>query len=190
MKRIVSLSTLLTVVALLMLLVVGAAAAAPPLQEIGDPDLPGDPEPGDPEPEIEEAEAAEATEAEPEGTAARIDFEIACHAAKKGHYSIQTLGGGEIASWYALDGWEDSGWLSNIDIGNRTVWVDVVYYPGPDTEPIVMRMLNHVPGETHGWVASGQAHALEVAWPDQPLMCAEEMADPNMTEEGFDDADL
>lgn len=163
MKKLVKVSILFGIAALLMLLVFGSAAAA----EI------------EPEPEIEpggegeveaEPEAAEPAEAGPEGTAARIDFEIAGHAAKKGHYSVQALGGGEIASWYALDGWEDSGWLSNIDIGNRTLWVEVVYYPGPDTEGTVMRILNHVPGEAYGWVASGEAHALEVAWPDQELV--------------------
>jgi hypothetical protein len=164
------------IAALVMLLAVGVVGA----QEI-EPEIEVEIEPGgegEVEPEPEAAEATEAAEAGPEGTAARIDFEIAGHTAKKGHYSVQALGGGEIASWYALDGWEDSGWLSNIDIGNRTVWVEVVYYPGPDTEGTVMTILNHVPGEPYGWVASNQAHALEVAWPDEPLMGAEEMPNP------------
>lgn len=175
MKKVMSVGFLFGLAVLLLLLVVGAAAAAPPLQDIGDPDLPrdpelDDPELDDPEPEIEEVEAAEPAEAAPEGTAVRVDFELAPgHSAKRGHYSIQTLGGGEIASWYALDGWLDSGWISNVDIGNRTVWVEVVYYPGPETEGTVMRILNHVPDEPYGWVASGEAHALEVAWPDMPV---------------------
>ena len=169
MKRIVSLSTLLTVIALLMLLVVGTAAAAP-AQDIGDPDI------GDPDPELDDAEAAEA---EPSGAAVRIDFEIAGHVAKKGHYSVQTPGGGEIASWYALDGWEDSGWLNDIEFGPDTIWVEVVYYPGPNTEGTTMTILNHAPGETYGWAAQGMSHALEVAWPDEPLMGAEEM-EPNL----------
>ena len=63
--------------------------------------------------------------------------------------------------------------------GNRTVWVEVVYYPGPDTEGTVMTILNHVPDEAYGWASDGMAHALEVAWPDEPLMGAEEM-DPNL----------
>jgi hypothetical protein len=169
MKKLVNMSVLFGVIALVMLLAVGSAAAFEIEPEI---------EPGDlGEGEVEaEPEAEAPAEAGPEGTAARIDFEIAGHAAKKGHYSIQALGGGEIASWYALDGWEDSGWISNIDIGNRTVWVEVVYYPGPETEGTVMTILNHVPDEAYGWVASGQAHALEVAWPDQELMAE---AEPN-----------
>ena len=164
MRKLLYVSILFGIAALLMLLVVGSAGAVAPLQT----------EPVEGEVEVEPIMEAETpAEPDPEGTAARIDFEIAGHAAKKGHYSIQALGGGEIASWYALDGWEDSGWLSNIDIGNRTVWVEVVYYPGPDTEGTVLTILNHVPDEPYGWVASGEAHALEVAWPDQELMAAE-----------------
>ena len=182
MKKLVKVSILFGIAALLMLMVFGSVGAASPLQVgPGEGEIEREPEikPGG-EGEVEpEPEAAEAAEAGPEGTTTRIDFEIAGHAAKKGHYSVQALGGGEIASWYALDGWEDSGWLSNIDIGNRTVWVEVVYYPGPDTEGTVMTILNHVPGESYGWVGSNEVHALEVAWPDEPLMGAEEM-DPNL----------
>jgi len=154
MRKVASVSVLFVIVALLLFLMVGVAGAQ---------DVPA------------EGEAEAPAEAGPEGTATRIDFEIAGQVAKKGHYSVQALGGGEIASWYALDGWEDSGWLSNIDIGNRTVWVEVVYYPGPDTEGTVMTILNHVPGEAYGFVASNEVHALEVAWPDQELMAEAEM---------------
>ena len=149
MRKVASVSVLFVIVALLLFLMVGVAGAQ---------DVPA------------EGEAEAPAEAGPEGTATRIDFEIAGQVAKKGHYSVQALGGGEIASWYALDGWEDSGWLSNIDIGNRTVWVEVVYYPGPDTEGTVMTILNHVPDEAYGWASNGMAHALEVAWPDQELV--------------------
>ena len=48
--------------------------------------------------------------------------------------------------------------------------MEVVYYPGPDTEGTVLTILNHVPDEPYGWVASNEAHALEVAWPDQELV--------------------
>ena len=167
MKKLVKVSILFGIAALLMLMVFGSAAA-----EV-EPEV----EPGEGEVEVEPE--PEATEETPDGTAVRIDFEIAGHAAKKGHYSVQALGGGEIASWYALDGWEDSGWITEVDIGNRTVWVEVVYYPGPDTEGTVMTILNHVPDEAYGWASDGMAHALEVAWPDEPLMGAEEM-DPNL----------
>ena len=163
MKNLVKVRVLFGIIALVMLLAVGSAGALEIEPEI---------EPGvDPVGEGEiEPEPEAAPEAAPEGTAVRIDFEIAGHVAKRGHYSVQQLGGGEIASWYALDGWEDSGWISNVDIGNRTVWVEVVYYPGPDTEGTVMRILNHVPDEPYGWVANGMVHALEVAWPDQEIL--------------------
>ena len=114
---------------------------------------------------------AAAAETEPESTAVRIDFEIAGQVARKGHYSVQTVGGGEIASWYALDGWEDSGWLTTADIGRGTVWVQVLYYAGPGAAPVRMMILNHVPGDEYGWVTDGEAHALEVAWPDTELVC-------------------
>lgn len=71
-----------------------------------------------------------------------------------------------MASWYALDGWQDSGWLDNLKISRNEVWVQVLYYPGPDTEPTVMEILNHAPSEDYGWLAKGVAHALEVGWPE------------------------
>jgi hypothetical protein len=172
MKKLVYVSSLLGMVALMVMLVVGSAVAAP--AQVGpseiEPEIEPEPEGGLLGEGEAETEPEEAAEAEPSGTAVRIDFEIAGHVAKRGHYSVQTPGGGEIASWYALDGWEDSGWISNVDIGRETVWVEVLYYPGPDTEPTVMRILNHAPDETYGWVSQGMAHALEVAWPDQELV--------------------
>lgn len=110
------------------------------------------------------------TEEEPSGTAVRIDFELAGQVAKRGHYSVQVPGGAEVASWYALDGWQDSGWISDLELAKEDVWVQVVYYPGPDTEGTVLTILNHVPDEEYGWLGMGQAHALEVAWPDQEIM--------------------
>jgi hypothetical protein len=160
MRKLVKLTVLFGVAALCMLLAVGYSAAAQTESDADD----GAAE----EPETE-AEAVE--EAAPEGTAVRINFEIAGQAAKKGHYSVQTLGGGEIASWYALEGWEDSGWISNLDIGNKTVLVEVLYYPGPGAVPTHLLILNHVPDDEYGWVSEGVAHALEVAWPETELVC-------------------
>lgn len=145
MKKTVNVSILFGVFALLLLLVVGSVGAA---------DAPA--------------------EADPSGTAARIDFELAPgHSAKRGHYSIQVAGGAEVASWYALDGWLDSGWLDDLEIGSETVLVRVLYYPGPETEPTVLKILNPAPGTDQGWLGRGMAHALEVAWPDQPIEGAE-----------------
>ena len=169
MKKKFGWTVLFAVVALIVLLAVGVVGA----QEIEiepEPEI-GGPGEVEPEPGAGEAEAAEApAEAGPEGTALRIDFELAPgHSAKRGHYSVQVAGGAEVASWYALDGWLDSGWISNLDIGAETVLVDVLYYPGPETEPTKMRILNPAPGTEQGWIGRGMAHALEVAWPDMPV---------------------
>jgi hypothetical protein len=107
---------------------------------------------------------------EPTGTAVRINFELAPgHSAKRGHYSVQLPGGAEVASWYALDGWVDSGWISDLEIKGDTVLVHVLYYPGPDTTPTALEILNPAPGTDMGWLGEGMAHALEVAWPDMPM---------------------
>ncbi len=142
MKRFVSVSALFVVVTLVVLLAVGTAGA-------------------------QETAAAEES---PSGTAVRINFELAPgHSAKRGHYSVQLPGGAEVASWYALDGWLDSGWISDLEIKGETELVQVLYYPGPDTEPTMMRILNPAPGTDMGWLGKGMAHALEIAWPDQPV---------------------
>jgi hypothetical protein len=175
MKNLVNVSVLLGIVVLIMLLVVASAGASS--LQVGlaegeiEPEVEPEVEPGG-EGEVE-PEAGAAAEADPEGAALRINFVVGGHTARRGLYVVQTPGGGEIASWYALDGWEDSGWISNLEIGRETVWVEVLYYPGPDTVPTVMRILNHAPDTTYGWVSQGMGHALEVAWPDQPLMFEE-----------------
>jgi len=161
MKNKFKVFTLFTIVALMIMLVAGSVFAQEGEVEV------------EPEPDIGDPDVGGATEVEPEpdpqGAAVRIDFEMAPgHSAKRGHYSVQDIGGGEIASWYALDGWLDSGWIDELPIVGA-IHVQVLYYPGPDTEPTVMRILNHAPDSEYGWLAGGTAHALEVAWPDQPI---------------------
>lgn len=121
------------------------------------------------------SEEAAPAEVVPDKTAVRIDFELAGQEAKRGHYSVQVPGGAEVASWYALDGWQDSGWITDLELARDDVWVQVVYYPGPDTEGTVLTILNHVADEEYGWLGRGKAHALEVAWPDQEIMSEAEM---------------
>jgi len=168
MKKLVNVNVLLGIAVLIMLLAVGSAGASSLQVGVAEGEIEPEIEPGG-EGEVE-PEAGEAVEADPEGAALRINFVVSGHTAKQGLYIVQTPGGGEIASWYALDGWEDSGWISNLDIGRETVWVEVLYYPGPDTEPTVMRILNYAPDTAYGWVSQGMGHALEVAWPDQELV--------------------
>jgi hypothetical protein len=173
MKKI---TILLSLTVLVLLLAVGPAAALVPSEIEPEPEpIIGEIE-IEPEPEMEEE--AEPAEEGPSGTAVRIDFELAPgHSAKRGHYSVQVEGGAEVASWYALDGWLDSGWINDLEIAGDAVHVNVLYYPGPETEPTVMRILNPAPGTEMGWVGNGMAHALEVAWPDMPV-------------EGFDDVEV
>ena len=169
MKKFVNMSTLLGIAALLILLAVGSAAAAPPLQ-FG---------PGEIEPELEPesggglrgggASLREDAPAEPSGTAVRINFEVSGHKARRGLYIIQDSDGNLVASWWAYNGQVDSGWFENIDISRETIHVQVLYYPGPNTKPTVMKIVNHAPGSAYGWMSQGIGHALEVAWPDKGI---------------------
>ena len=113
--------------------------------------------------------AAEESAAEPSGTAVCINFELAGHAAKPGHYSVQLPGGAEVASWYMLEGWQDSGWVDDLAIKGETELVQVLYYPGANAQPTVLKILNPTPGTEMGWMGKGMAHALQVAWPDMLL---------------------
>lgn len=106
------------------------------------------------------------TERPRENSCVRINFDISGDEALRGLYIVQETGGKLLASWYALDGWKDSGWFKDIDISHENVYVQVLYYPGPATEPTVMNILNHAPDSPQGWMSWGVCHALEVAWPD------------------------
>jgi hypothetical protein len=116
------------------------------------------------------AQEDEADQPDPEGTATRINFEQSEDSALEGLYVVQETGGRIVATWYAEEGWRDSGWLNHLDLAHESVWVNVLFYPGPDTEPTTLTILNHAPKKTYGWLSRGTAHALEVAWPE-----AEEM---------------
>ena len=179
MKKLASVSTLIGIVVLLILLVVGSAAAGE-IEPMPGGSLRGggEPEPGGGVPVQGGTTLQKGTPAEPSGAALRIDFQVAGHKAHRGLYVVQREGGDELTSWFARGGEEDSGWISNLDLGRETIWVKVLYYPGPDTTPTVMKILNHAPGTAYGWVSQGMGHALEVAWPDQPLMGPEWMMGP------------
>ena len=101
-----------------------------------------------------------------EDSCVRINFEVSGDEAVRGLYIVQETGGKQLASWYALDGWQDSGWFKDIDISHENVYVQVVYYPGPDTSPTYLTILNHAPDSEYGWMSWGMCHALEVAWAD------------------------
>ncbi|MCA9948399.1 MAG: hypothetical protein KDE48_02020 [Anaerolineales bacterium] len=96
----------------------------------------------------------------------RINFDITGDEAMRGLYVVQEVGGAVYAEWYALDGWQDSGWIRGIDIAYPSVYVQVLYYSGPGAEPVVMKIVNPAPGTEYGWLGRGMCHALEVGWPD------------------------
>ncbi len=169
MKKLAHVSVLFGLVALLLLLAAGSASAEAP-QQMGPPGW-GEEVPGG----WSGGEADVGAEAEPGGTALRINFEVGGHKAKGGTYVVRYVDGDEIASWHAYPGATDSGWINGIELTRKTVWVEVVYYPGPHGAPIVMKILNPAPGTAYGWVSQGMAHAIEVAWPDMPVMPPDSM---------------
>lgn len=95
----------------------------------------------------------------------RINFEVSGHAAKRGLYIVQEVGGRFLVGWEADDGWQDSGWIYDIPITFPAVYVEVLYYHGPGADPVRLNILNPAPGTDVGWLARGMCHALEVGWP-------------------------
>ncbi len=95
----------------------------------------------------------------------RINFEVSGDEAKRGLYVVQEVGGRVLYEWYALDGWQDSGWVHDIDISYPSVYVQVFYYSGPGATPVKMKILNPAPGTSDGWLARGMCHAIEIGWP-------------------------
>lgn len=96
----------------------------------------------------------------------RVNFDVSGDEAQRGLYVVQEIGGAELATWYALDGWQDSGWFTDIDIPYPSVYVQVLYYSGPGATPVEMEIVNPAPGTDYGWMSRGSCHAQEVAWPD------------------------
>ena len=95
----------------------------------------------------------------------RINFEVGGDEAKNGRFDVVEVGGRILASWQAQDGWQDSGWMRNIELTHRAVHVQVLYYANDTAPPVTMRILNPAPDTEYGWLAEGVCHAIEVAWP-------------------------
>jgi hypothetical protein len=115
---------------------------------------------------------ATATKRPREHSCVRINFEVSGDEARRGLYVVQEIGGRVLASWYAEEGWMDSGWFKEIDIPYENVYVQVLYYSGPGADPVVLEIVNHAPDSPHGWMSWGMCHALEVAWPDDADLTA------------------
>jgi hypothetical protein len=95
----------------------------------------------------------------------RINFEVSGHFAKEGWYEVQESSGRVLTRWYANKGWQDSGWINELQISFQAVHVQVVYFPLDGSDSVTMQMYNPAPDVAFGWVSRGMCHALEVGWP-------------------------
>ncbi|MCA9952286.1 MAG: hypothetical protein KDE48_21695 [Anaerolineales bacterium] len=118
-------------------------------------------------PEITATASVTPTKEPRENTCLRINFDIGGHEAKRGLYVVQEVGGRVLYTWYAEDGWQDSGWVKDIDITHPSVYVQVLYYSGPGAEPVEMEIVNPAPDSAYGWLSRGMCHAIEVKWPGE-----------------------
>lgn len=98
----------------------------------------------------------------------RINFEMSGDEAREGIYEVREVGGRLLYTWYAQEGWQDSGWIYQIDISFEHVYIEVFFVP-EDGPPVKMRIVNPSPGTSYGWLSRGQCHALEVGWPDETV---------------------
>ena len=109
----------------------------------------------------------------------RINFEISGDYAHPGNFVVQEVGGRLLASWHADEGWQDSGWIRDIDITHPSVFVEVYFVSDFGSDAIKMHILNPAPGTEYGWLSRGVCHALEVGWPEN--MPELPTPDPNST---------
>jgi hypothetical protein len=123
-------------------------------------------EPGGNESTVTPSPTATATKERRLDACLRINFDISGDEARRGLFVVREVGGRELASWYAEEGWTDSGWIYGIDIPYPSVYVQVFYHHGDGSPPIEMRIVNPAPGTSYGWLSRGQCHALEVGWPE------------------------
>jgi hypothetical protein len=101
----------------------------------------------------------------PDSACLRINFEVSGDVAQAGTYEMIELGGRHLASWEAQAGWQDSGWIRDIEISFDAVHVQVLYHEGSAGDPVTMAIFNPAPGTEYGWIARGMCHAVEVGWP-------------------------
>ena len=102
---------------------------------------------------------------DPQLACLRINFEVSGDVAQAGTYEVQEVNGRPLARWTAQAGWQDSGWIRDIEISFEAVYVRVLYQAPGGAIPVEMAVENPAPGTTYGWVARGMCHAVEVGWP-------------------------
>lgn len=102
---------------------------------------------------------------DPQLACLRINFEVSGDVAQAGSYEVREVTGRPLVSWTAKDGWQDSGWLRDIEISFEAVHVQVFFVSSTGGDPVEMAIENPAPGTNYGWVARGMCHAVEVGWP-------------------------
>ena len=95
----------------------------------------------------------------------RINFDMGEGSARRGTFVVQETGGRVLTTWWADEGWKDSGWIYDVDITYHSVYVQVFFVKGDGSTPIEMTVLNPAPGTEYGWLTRGRCHAIEVDWP-------------------------
>ncbi len=96
----------------------------------------------------------------------RINFEVSGDSALAGTFIVMETTGHIVTTWHAEAGWQDSGWIRDLEITFPSVYVDVWFQPDSGGPPIKMVILNPAPGTESGWLSRGVCHALEVGWPE------------------------
>lgn len=101
---------------------------------------------------------------------ARFNFELGQNhdtgSLVPGLYTMREIGtGSTLATWWASSAWEDSGWITDIDIAFPSVWVEVFFYPHGDEPAVKMNIINPAYGTAYGWLTGGMCHAIEIEFP-------------------------
>lgn len=97
---------------------------------------------------------------------AQFSFHQGGRSAQAGVYALHDVTGGQIAVWSAPAGAMASGWIYDLPVTFASVHARVLFYPryGGGTA-VEMRILNHAPDTTAGWLTRGLCHSLELAYP-------------------------
>lgn len=83
-----------------------------------------------------------------------------------GLYTMREIGtGSTLATWWAAQAWEDSGWITDIYIAFPSVWVEVFFYPYGGEPAVKMNIINPAYGTAYGWLTGGMCHAIEIEFP-------------------------
>ena len=104
-----------------------------------------------------------------DGACVRINLEVGRDKERGTHgtgtYSVRELSGNVIATWHAVDGALDSGWINTAFISNETIYVEIFFDLIGNNRTIQLEIVNPAPGTSYGWLTRGICHAIEVQFP-------------------------